>query len=338
MMIRAAQLIAEGRRIPGIAGAATVEPSWEPVARRIRDEATDDWDDRVAVERFESKGGHFRRGQGRLVGPGRVAVGDEVIEAARAVVIATGTEPAVPPVPGLADVAYWTNREAIETKEAPASLVVMGGGAVGLELAQVFRRFGSEVSVVEAVERLLPLEEPAAGELVARVFEREGIAVRTGVKVDAVRAEEDRLVAELGDGTALSGQRLLVATGRRADLAGLGVASVGLDDQARFIEVDEHLRAVPGVWAVGDVTGKGNFTHVAMYQAGLAVADILGRDGPPADYKALQDFLFRHIAREAGRVGLAVHIHSFEGAGAFFRAAFGADGGAQQLQAVGRTA
>jgi pyruvate/2-oxoglutarate dehydrogenase complex dihydrolipoamide dehydrogenase (E3) component len=301
MMIRAADLVAEARRVPGMAGAATVEPSWEPVARRIRAEATDDWDDRVAVERFEGKGGRFRRGQGRLVGPGRVAVGDEVVEAARAVVIATGTEPAIPPLPGLAGVAYWTNREAIETREVPASLVVMGGGAVGLELAQVFRRFGAEVSVVEAADRLLPLEEPAAGELVARVFETEGIAVRTGVHVVAVRAEEHRLVAELADATVVSGQRLLVATGRRADLAGLGLASVGIDEQARFIAVDGHMRAAPGVWAVGDVTGKGNFTHVAMYQAGIAVADILGRDGQPADYKALPRVTFTDP--EIGSVG-----------------------------------
>ena len=301
MMIRAADMLAEARRVPGMAGAATVEPSWDPVAWRIRAEATDDWDDRAAVERFEEKGGRLRRGRGRLVGSGRVQVGDEVVEAARAVVIATGTEPAIPPVPGLAGVAYWTNREAIETREVPASLVVMGGGAVGMELAQVFRRFGAEVSVVEAADRLLPLEEPAAGELAARVFEKEGIVVRTGVHVVAVRADGNRLVAELADATDVSGRRLLVATGRRADVAGLGLASVGIDEQARFIAVDGHMRAAPGVWAVGDVTGKGNFTHVAMYQAGLAVADILGRDGPPADYKALPRVTFTDP--EIGSVG-----------------------------------
>ncbi|HMC41961.1 MAG TPA: NAD(P)/FAD-dependent oxidoreductase [Acidimicrobiales bacterium] len=301
MMIRAADLLAEARRVPGMAGAVSVTPSWDPVARRIRDEATDDWNDRVAVERFEAKGGHFRRGAGRLVGQGRVAVGDEVIEATRATVINTGTEPAIPPVPGLAGVPYWTNREAIETKEVPESLVVMGGGAVGLELAQVFRRFGAEVSVVEALDRLLPLEEPESAELVARVFVSEGIAVHTGVGVTAVRSDGDRIVADLADGTATSGHRLLVATGRRADLAALGVGCVGIDEHARFIPVDEHLRAAPGVWAVGDITGKGAFTHVSMYQARIAIADILGHDGPGAEYKALPRVTFTDP--EVGAVG-----------------------------------
>src|SRR2546430_3407185 len=121
MMVRAADLVAEARRVPGMAGAATVEPSWEPVARRIRAEATDDWDDRVAVERFEGKGGRFRRGAGRIVAPGRVAVGGREIDAGRAIVVATGTAAAVPPISGLAEIPYWTNHEALETKEVPSS-------------------------------------------------------------------------------------------------------------------------------------------------------------------------------------------------------------------------
>jgi pyruvate/2-oxoglutarate dehydrogenase complex dihydrolipoamide dehydrogenase (E3) component len=138
MMIRAANLLAEGRRVRGMAGDATISPDWAPVAQRIRDEATDDWDDRVAVERFEGKGGRFLRGEGRIVGPGRVAVGDRVFEVRRAIVIATGTHPTIPPIPGLGRVPYWTNREAIEAKELPSSLLVLGGGAVGAELAQAF--------------------------------------------------------------------------------------------------------------------------------------------------------------------------------------------------------
>ncbi|MDP1804508.1 MAG: FAD-dependent oxidoreductase, partial [Acidimicrobiales bacterium] len=127
MAIRAANLLAEARRVRGMAGDATVTPDWAPVARRIRDEATDDWDDRVAVERFEAKGGRFIRGSGRILAPGRVMAGEREIEVARAVVVATGTRPAVPPVPGLADIAYWTNRHALEAKELPSSLVVLGG-------------------------------------------------------------------------------------------------------------------------------------------------------------------------------------------------------------------
>ncbi|MEQ4722250.1 FAD-dependent oxidoreductase [Nonomuraea sp. B19D2] len=141
MMIRAADLLAEARRIPGMAGEAGVQPDWAPVARRIRQEATDDWNDKVAVDRFEGKGGHFVRGHGRITAPGQVSVdGERVLRARRGIVIATGTEPAVPPIPGLDGTPYWTNREAIETKEVPASLIVLGGGAVGTELAQVFAR------------------------------------------------------------------------------------------------------------------------------------------------------------------------------------------------------
>jgi pyruvate/2-oxoglutarate dehydrogenase complex dihydrolipoamide dehydrogenase (E3) component len=160
MMIRAANLLTEARRIPGLAGAATVTPDWAPVAQRIRDDATDDWNDRVAVERFEGKGGRLVRGEGRIVAPGRVEVGDQVVEARRAIVVGTGTRAAVPPIAGLDQVGYWTNRQAIEVTELPPSLLVLGGGAIGVELAQVFARFGVEVTVVEALDRLVANEEP----------------------------------------------------------------------------------------------------------------------------------------------------------------------------------
>src|SRR5437773_6379819 len=165
MMIRADDMLAEGRRIPRFAGDSTVTPDWDPVARRIRREATDNWDDRVAVERFERKGGHFVRGTGRVTAPNSISVGDDVFTATQALVIATGTEAVVPPIPGLRDAAYWINRQAIETEVVPDSLVVLGGGAIGLELAQVFARFGSRVAIVEAMERLLPLEEPESSAL-----------------------------------------------------------------------------------------------------------------------------------------------------------------------------
>src|SRR2546430_4643969 len=190
MMIRAANLLAEARRVPGIAGLATVEPDWAPVAKRIREEATDDWDDKVAVERFVKKGGRFVRGFGRLAGPGRVEVGDDVFQARQAVVIAVGTAPSVPPIDGLAGTPYWTNREAIEVEELPDSLIVLGGGAIGLELAQVFARFGVAVTVVEALDRLLAIEEPEASKLAATAFARDEIAVRTGAK--AARVEHAR--------------------------------------------------------------------------------------------------------------------------------------------------
>ena len=150
MMIRAGNLLAEGRRIPGLAGAADVHPDWAPVAARIRDEATDNWDDKVAADRFTGKGGHLVRGHGTITGPGEVTVGDRVFRARRGIVINSGTDPAVPPIQGLAGTPYWTNREIVKAEQVPESLIVLGGGAIGSELAQVFARFGTAVTVVEA--------------------------------------------------------------------------------------------------------------------------------------------------------------------------------------------
>jgi pyruvate/2-oxoglutarate dehydrogenase complex dihydrolipoamide dehydrogenase (E3) component len=301
-MTRAANALAEARRVPELAGAATVAPDWSPVADRIRAEATDTWDDRVAVERFEGKGGRFVRGTGRLDGPGRVQVGDRTFEARRGVVLATGTRPAIPPLPGLDTVEYWTSREAVETKELPASLIVLGGGAVGLELAQVFARFGSKVTIVERSGGLLPPEEPESGELLAEVFAHEGIDVLAGVGARSVSRTSEGVAVELADGTQVTGERLLVATGRNTDLRPLGVASVGLDESARAIPVDDRLRAAERLWAIGDVTGLGPFTHIAVYQARIAAADILGEDAPPADYRALPRVTFTDP--EVGAVGL----------------------------------
>jgi pyruvate/2-oxoglutarate dehydrogenase complex dihydrolipoamide dehydrogenase (E3) component len=304
MMIRAADLLAEARRVPGMAGEDTVHPDWAPVARRIREEATDDWDDAVAAKRFEDKGGRLVRGWGRLEGPHRVAVGDQVIEAGRAVVIGIGTRAWIPPVAGLADTPYWTNRQAIEAEEVPTSLAVLGGGAVGVELAQVFSRFGSEVTVLEASPHLVGPEEPEAGELLAGVFESEGIVVRTDVAIESVHHDGRRFAVVPGGGAPVAADRLLVATGRRADLAGLNVASIGIDESARVVPVDDRMRVegAPGVWALGDVTGKGAFTHMSMYQADIVVNDILGRDVVPADYRAVPRVTFTDP--EIGSVGL----------------------------------
>jgi pyruvate/2-oxoglutarate dehydrogenase complex dihydrolipoamide dehydrogenase (E3) component len=307
MMIRAADLVTEGRRIPGMAGSAAVRPDWAPVAGRIRDEATDGWDDKVAAGRFTGLGGLLFRGQGTIIAPGQVAVGDDVLRARRAIVIDTGTTPAIPPIPGLAGTPYWTNHQAIEAEQVPDSLIVLGGGAIGAELAQVFSRFGAEVTVVEALDRLLPPEEPEAGALLAEVFGREGIGVRTGAKVEHVTHEPGaggraRFTVTLADGAELGGSALLVATGRRADLAAVGTGSVGIDENQRAVPVDDHMRAAPGVWALGDVVGKGAFTHMSMYHAEIVVADILGREHHPAEYHAVPRVTFTDP--EIGSVGL----------------------------------
>ncbi len=302
MMIRAANLLAEARRIPGTAGTSTVEPDWEPVATRIREQATDDWDDTVAVERFEGKGGTFVRGRGRIEGPGLVSVGDQQFRARRGIVIGVGTRPAVPPIPGLDSIEFWTNREAIEAKELPRSLAVLGAGAIGSELAQVFARFGVQVTVIEALDRLVPAEEPEASEVLLEAFEADGIVVHTGTAARSVAADGAGVRIDLADGDVVSAERLLVAVGRSTDLQGLGVASVGLDEAAKFVEVDEYLRAADGVWAVGDITGEGLFTHVAAYQAPIVAASILGEPTEPADYRALPRVTFTDP--EIGSVGL----------------------------------
>lgn len=303
MMIRAANALAEARRIPGLAGQVSVQPDWAPVARRIREEATDSWHDDVAVERFEGKGGRLVRGRGRLAGPGRVIAGDEEFVARRGVVLATGSQAAIPPIPGLNNIPYWTNRELVEAERLPRSLVVLGGGAIGLELAQVAARFGTEVTVVEALDRLVAQEEPEVSQLLANVFAHEGIRVRTGVSAASVALSAGGAInVILADGSSVAGERLLVATGRRAVLADLGLETVGLDPGARAVPVDEQLRAAPGLWAVGDVTGEGMFTHVAVYQGRIATASILGRNVKAADYHALPRVTFTDP--EIGSVGL----------------------------------
>jgi pyruvate/2-oxoglutarate dehydrogenase complex dihydrolipoamide dehydrogenase (E3) component len=311
--VRAGNALAEATRVRTLAGRAYATPDWSPVAWRIR-QATADWDDEIAVRRFEKKGGTFLRAQARIVGPREVEVNGQRVLARRGIVIATGGEPAVPPIDGLEEVGYWTNREALEATEAPSSLVVLGAGAVGLELAQAFARFGTRVTLVEAAEHALPAEEPEQGAAMDQVIRGEGMALHTSTVALAVR-RGDRLVAvDLSDGTMVAGERLLVATGRRLDLAGLGVDAVGLDPDARAVATDADLRAEDAICAVGDVTGRGAFTHVAVYQGRIAAADILGTEHAPADYRAVPRVTFTDpevasvglSAAQARQAGLAV--------------------------------
>ncbi|MEU7637370.1 MULTISPECIES: dihydrolipoyl dehydrogenase family protein [unclassified Streptomyces] len=303
MMIRAGNLLAEAGRVSALAGAAVVTPDWARVAGRIRDEATADWNDQVAADRFTAKGGRLVRGTGRLAGPRRVTVGDRTFEARRGVVLATGTRPRIPPVPGLEGTPYWTNRDAMAAKELPASMVVLGGGAIGVELAQVFARFRCAVTVIEGQDRLLAQEEPEAGELAADALRADGVTVLTGTRVRQVDRVGNAFTVRLeGSGQLLSAERLLVATGRQADLTPLAVDTVGLDPAAGAVATDGQMRAGEGLWAVGDIAGRGSFTHVSMYQAEIAVRDILGQAGPDADYRALPRVTFTDP--EIGAVGL----------------------------------
>jgi pyruvate/2-oxoglutarate dehydrogenase complex dihydrolipoamide dehydrogenase (E3) component len=302
MMIRADDMLAEGRRIPGFAGNSTVQPDWTPVAQRIRTVATDNWNDRVAVERFEGKGGHFVRGAGKLAGPGKVSVNGTTYEASRGVVIATGTSPAVPPIPGLDRVKYWTNREAVKVEQLPPSLVILGGGAIGVELSQVFARFGVKVSIIEGMNRVLSMEEPEASAVLDEVLRRDGIELYLSARAQSVEPRGDATTVNLEDGRHVTAQQLLVATGRRANLGDIGLETVGLDPMSRLLEPDDHLRVGERLWAIGDVTVSGGFTHMAIYHAGIVINEILGAPGPGADYRAKPRVTFTDP--EVGAAGL----------------------------------
>jgi pyruvate/2-oxoglutarate dehydrogenase complex dihydrolipoamide dehydrogenase (E3) component len=307
MVIRAANLLADARRVGTLAGAAEVSPDWGVVHARIRDEATDDWDDTVAVERLEKAGVRFVRGHGRLVDTGVVEVGGTRYAASRGVVLNTGTWPSAPPVDGLADTPFWTNRDVLATPDLPASMVVIGGGAIGAELAQAFARFGTTVSLVEAAPRILALEEPESSDVVARAMAADGIQVLAGAKIGSVHHADGRFTVSLTDagGTALdlASDRLLVAAGRRPNISDLGLETVGLDPTARSVDTDARMRAGDKLWAIGDIVGKGAFTHMSMYQANVALADITNRDdAPEAEYHAVPRVTFTDP--EVGAVGL----------------------------------
>jgi pyruvate/2-oxoglutarate dehydrogenase complex dihydrolipoamide dehydrogenase (E3) component len=209
-------------------------------------------------------------------------------------VVATGSEPVIPPIDGLRELdGVWTNREGTALKEVPERLIVLGGGPVGVELGQALSRMGTSVAIVEGEERLLPHEAPALGEALVEALEGEGIELHLGVKAKSAARHGDGYALTLDDGSELRGDGLLVATGRRPRVEGIGLQNVGIDPEAaaKGIDVDDRMRAGDGVWAIGDVTGLWLFTHVGKYQGRVAAAGILGRD-VAADYRAVPRVTF----------------------------------------------
>jgi dihydrolipoamide dehydrogenase len=291
-LLRTTELAGSLERAPGLAPERP-DPagvwSW-------RDWMTSDWDDSGQLPWLEQQRCTLVRGAGRVARPGVVDVDGEEIEFDR-LVIATGSSPAVPPVEGLDGVDYWTNRDATRTHEVPESLAVMGGGPVGVELAQFFARIGSRVTVVEHGPRLIGRVHEDAGALLEDVFRDEGIDVRTGV---AVEGAEPGVRLRLSDGSTVEAERLLVATGRVPNVYDLGFEDLGVRVGPRGIEVDERLRAAENVWAIGDVSGVALFTHIGKYQARVAAADMCGRE-VRADYRAIPAGIFTDP--EIGTVG-----------------------------------
>src|SRR5215472_9611424 len=287
-LIRPGDVLATARRAPGAAEAVTGRLN-TGAAFAQRDYMTSGWRDDRQVSWLEGAGIDLVRGAGRLAGERTVEVeaADGTVRrlsAARAVVLATGTRSAVPPIPGLAEAGPWDNRAVTSAKKLPGRLVVLGGGAVGAEMAQAYKRLGCrEVVVLEALERLLAREEPFAGKEVRAAFEAEGITVVTGARMTAARRVGDggAVVASVADGREFTGDEILVAVGRRPATAGIGLECVGLEP-GRHVPVDGQLRAagVEGRWlyAIGDCNGLAPFTHMGKYHGRIAAAAILGKE------------------------------------------------------------
>ena len=285
-LLRPPETRAESERAAGV---ATPDLAWPELAA-YRDYMIRDLDDRGQVEGYRGQGIDVFKGEGKITGPGRVEVDGEPLDTDR-IVIATGSAARIPEIEGLEEAGCWTNREATTLDEVPESIVILGGGPVGVELGQFMRRFGAQVTIVEHGERLLSREDPAVGELIAARLREEGIDLCLGVKATAVeRRDGDRLVA-LEDGGEVSGRKLLVATGRAPRVRGIGLESIGIEPDPSGLKVDERCRAAEGVWAIGDVTGVLAFTHVGMYQGRITAADIAG-DEPRADYTAIPRVVF----------------------------------------------
>ena len=280
-LLRPEEALTEARRIPGAAEAANGELDVPAVLAR-RDEIIHYLEDSSYLPWLESRGIELVREQGRLDGDRRVRAGEDTLVATKAVIVATGTGAAMPPIEGLRDAHPWTNRELTTTKVVPARLAILGGGAVGAEMAQAWSSLGSEVTLIERKDRLLGREEPFAAEQVATSLRERGVDVRLGASAVAVRREGSggEVTVELDEGPAVKADELAVAAGRRPRTDDLGLETVGLET-GKWIDVDDELRAtgVDGYWlyAVGDVNGRALLTHIGKYQARVAADNILGK-------------------------------------------------------------
>jgi pyruvate/2-oxoglutarate dehydrogenase complex dihydrolipoamide dehydrogenase (E3) component len=327
-LLRPGELLAEVGRIPGVREAVTGDLDAQAVLKR-RDEIIHELDDSSQVPWLEDKGIALFRGHGRFEGERRLRVRDELLEARRAVVVSTGSGAALPPIEGLADAEPWTNREITTAHEVPERLLVLGGGVVAVEMAQAWSTLGSAVTLVEQEQRLIGREEEFAGELVADGLRERGVDVRLGAPATAVVARGGQVELELDSGERLSGDRLLVAIGRKPHTDDIGVDRIGLEP-GKPIEVDERLRANDWLYAVGDVNGRVQLTHMGKYQARVAADVILGKDaritqdGPRSPQVIFTDPQVASVghslaaAEEAGLDARAIDLSTQKVAGASF--------------------
>ena len=280
-LLRPGEAVAAARRAPGAAQAVT-GPVDAAAALGWRDFMVSDYDDSGAAKWAEGEGIAVIRGHGRLDGPGRVRV-DGVTHTAAHVVLATGSDPFVPPVPGLRELpGIWTSREATSMTEVPEHMLVLGGGPVGVEMAQAVTRLGGRASIVEGMDHLLPREPRALGTALGEALAAEGVGLYFGQMASGARREGDEFVLDFPARESLRGDRLLVATGRRPRVADIGLMTVGIEE----LRVDARMNVREGLWAVGDVSTPWPLTHVGKYQARVVASNILGR--PRAvDYSAV---------------------------------------------------
>jgi pyruvate/2-oxoglutarate dehydrogenase complex dihydrolipoamide dehydrogenase (E3) component len=287
-LLRPVEAVAAARAVPGAREAVTGRVDLAEVFRH-RDQITDGWDDSGQEQWLREHATELVRGSGRVLRPGLVEAGDREL-AYDTLVISTGSVPSVPPIAGLADVPYWTNRHAAAVSSLPASIAILGAGPVGCEFAQFFCRMGSRVVLLDAADRLLPRDVPEAGAVLARVFATEGVELRLGASVERVESRAGAIAVHAG-GEPIRVERLLVATGRAPAVDGLGLEHLGVSVTPRGIEVDDQLRAAEGVWAIGDVNGIAMFTHAGKYQARVAARAAVGLDAR-ADHRAVPAVTF----------------------------------------------
>jgi pyruvate/2-oxoglutarate dehydrogenase complex dihydrolipoamide dehydrogenase (E3) component len=287
-LLRPLEVVARARLAPG-AAQAIVGPVGVREVFAWRDFMAGK-DDSSQVEWLEKQGAALVRGTATVLEPGLVRADGRDLPYDD-LLVATGSRPVVPPIEGLDEVEAWGSREGTSASEVPESLLVVGGGAVGCELAQVYRRLGARVTLVQSDERLLPRLEAETAEILADSLREEGVDIRFGERGRRVERDDGGFRLELDDGETLEAERLLVATGRRPNVEGLGLEALGCTIEKRGIVVDERLNAAPGVWAAGDVTGVAQFTHVGKYQARIAAANVAGND-QQADYRAIPAAVF----------------------------------------------